>query len=221
MQNPQHITIKEFLVNSPRKDPKGLFLLAHGAGKGMATPFMETFAQGMIKANVRIVRFHFPYMEEMLRAGSRRPPNGGKILRQCFSELIEHCVDKEHVARKKIIIGGKSMGARVASMIADEHKIAGVICLGYPFHPPKKPQSLRIEALEMIRTPTLICQGERDPQGHRAELEKLPLSKAIRMHWLTSGDANFKPGRDSNRTLKENMDDAINKSTMFIDELIG
>ncbi len=135
MLNPRYITIKEFLVDSPEEDPKGIFLLAHGAGKGMASPFMETIAKGVTHAGVRVVRFHFPYMEEMLRTGQKRPPNGRKILRQCFSELIVHCIERERCPSKYIIIGGKSMGARIASMVADDHKVAGVICLGYPFHP--------------------------------------------------------------------------------------
>ena len=138
MLNPRYITIKEFLVDSPEEEPKGIFLLAHGAGEGMANPFMETIARGVSNAGVRVVRFHFPYMEEMLRTGLKRPPSSGKILRQCFSELIVHSVERERCPSKNIIIGGKSMGARIASVVADDHKVAGVICLGYPFHPPKK-----------------------------------------------------------------------------------
>ena len=144
MLNTDYIAIKEFSVNSPATDPKGIFLLAHGARKGMANPFLETIAKGVVDAGVRVIRFHFPFMEDMLRTGKKKPPNGGKILRQTFAELIEHCVEREKMSRNKIIIGGKSMGARVASMIADEQKVAGVICLAYPFHPPRKPERLRI-----------------------------------------------------------------------------
>ena len=208
------------MVNSPARDAKGLLLLAHGAGKGMAAPFMETMAQGLVQSGLRIVRFHFPYMEEMLRTGRRRPPNGGKVLRKCFSELISHCIEHENVPAHRIFIGGKSMGARVASSIADQHKVAGVICLGYPFHPPRKPERWRIQPLQAISTPTLICQGERDPHGKREEIRKLALSRSIRIHWLKDGDGNFKPGRYSPKSLEGNMQEAIQVCNEFIVQIL-
>jgi uncharacterized protein len=220
MQNPAHIRIKEFLVNSPESEPKGIFLLAHGARKGMANPFLETIAKGVVNAGVRVIRFHFPFMEDMLRTGTKKPPNGGKVLRQCFAELIEHCVERENISRNKIIIGGKSMGARVASMIADEHKVAGVICLAYPFHPPRKPEDLRIEHLPGLKTPMLVCQGELDPNGNQEELRQLYVSKAIQFHWIADSDRNFKPVNNSERTLAENMDEAILACNTFIKRIL-
>jgi len=216
MTDPLVINVKEFQVNSPEQDPTGVFLLAHGAGFGMATPFMETIAEGVINAGVRVVRFHFPYMEEMLRSGIKKPPNGGKILRQCFSDVIKHTVEQEGVPCKNIIIGGKAMGARVASMIADEHKVAGVICLGYPFHPPMKPKHARFQNLKTIQTPTLICQGERDPKGRLEEIRQLMLSNSVQFHWLADGDNDFKPAKNSDRTHEENMHDAIQACNNFI-----
>ncbi|MFT5131915.1 MAG: putative alpha/beta-hydrolase family hydrolase [Gammaproteobacteria bacterium] len=220
MSNPGYIAIKEFCVNSPKTDPKGIFLMAHGAGKGMASPFLEAIANGVVDAGVRVVRFHFPYMEDMLRTGIQKKPNGGRILRQTFAELIEHCVEHEKMSRNKIIIGGKSMGARVASMIADEQKVAGVICLSYPFHPPKKPERIRIDHLLNIQTPTLICQGDRNPNGKRKSLEELRLSKSIQFHWLEDGDNNFKPRKKSGRTLDDNMTEAIISCNAFIKGLL-
>ncbi len=194
--------------------------MAHAAGIGMATPFMDTIARGISDAGIRVVRFHFPYMEEMLRTGHKRPPNGGKILRQCFSELIVHCIERERCPSKNILIGGKSMGATIASMVADDHKVAGVICLSYPFHPPKKPERLRIKHLKTIQTPTLICQGERDPFGKREEVRQRILSKSIKFHWIADGDHNFKPRKLSGRTLDENMEDAIRACNRFIKRLL-
>jgi predicted alpha/beta-hydrolase family hydrolase len=220
MKDPLLINIKEFHVNSPVDNPKGLFLLAHGAAYGMATPFMETIAKGVINAGVRVVRFHFPYMEEMLRSGIHKSPDGGRILRQSFSDVITHCVEHEGVPCKNIVVGGKAMGGRVASMIADEHKVAGVICLGYPFHPPRKPKRARFEHLQTIRTPTLICQGERDPKGSLEEVRQLRLSNSVQFHWLADGDNNFKPGKDSATTHQENMRDAIQASNDFIRRIL-
>ena len=220
MFNPLNITIKEFLVNSPEKEPKGIFLLAHGASKGMASPFMDSIARGISAAGIRVVRFHFPYMEDTLRTGMVIPANQRKILKQCFSEVIMHCIEKERCQSKYIIIGGKTMGARIASMVADEHKVAGVICLGYPFHPLKKPKHFRIYHLKTIQTPTLICQGERDPFGTREEVEQRTLSNSVKFHWLARCDNNFKPGRLSDRTHDENMDDAIHACNGFISDLL-
>ena len=220
MLNQDYLAIKEFLVNSPEQDPRGIFLLAHGAGKGMATPFMETIARGVIESGVRVIRFHFPYMEDMLRSGVKRPPDGGRVLRKAFSELITHCVEREKVPRRNIIIGGKSMGARVASMIADNHKVAGVICLSYPFHPPKKPRRVRIKHLKVMRTPTLICQGESDPNGRREEVQLLDLSQSIRFHWLAGSDNNFRARDDSGRSQTENLAGVVQACNEFIGQVL-
>ncbi len=147
MQKPTHIAVKEFLVNSPEKSPKGIFLLAHGAGRGAASPFLETVAQGAVNSGVRVVRFNFPYMEGMLQTGKKKPPNSGKILRKCFSDVVLHCIESEQVPSKNIIVGGKSMGARAASMIADKHQVGGVVCLSYPFHPPQETGTTSYHAL--------------------------------------------------------------------------
>jgi predicted alpha/beta-hydrolase family hydrolase len=220
MQKPSYIAVKEFLVNSPENSPKGIFLLAHGAGRGAASPFMETVALAAVNSGVRVVRFNFPYMEKMLQTGKRISPNSGKILRKCFSDVISHCIELEQVPPKYIVVGGKSMGARAASMIADRHQVAGVVCLSYPFHPPRKPKPLRITHLQSIQTPTLICQGERDPNGRREEVEQYSLSKSIQFHWLADGDKNFKPRKTSGLSQQENMADAMKAINSFIDDLL-
>jgi len=210
-----HVVIKEFLVDGPKK-ASHLFVFAHGAGAGMATPFMESIAQGIAATGVRVVRFHFPYMEESVRGGRRLPPNGGRILRACFSEVIEHCVRKEGCPRNRLVIGGKSMGGRVASMIADEQQIAGVVCMGYPFHPPKQPQRLRTEHLAVLCTPMLICQGERDRFGNRSEVENYRMADAVRVKWLPDGDHDFAPRRSSGFTPEQNLREAAAVASGFI-----
>ena len=220
MQKPSYIAVKEFLVNSPEKSPKGIFLLAHGAGRGAASPFLETVAQGVVNSGVRVVRFNFPYMEKMLQTGKRKSPNSGNVLRKSFSDVVLHCIEREQVPSKYIIVAGKSMGARAASMIADQHQVAGVVCLSYPFHPPRKPEPLRITHLQRIQTPTLICQGERNPNGRREEVQQYSLSKSVQFHWLADGDNNFKPRQNSDRSQEENMADAIKAINRFIDSLL-
>lgn len=212
---PDRILIKEFLVDGP-PEASHLFIFAHGAGVGMSSPFMETVAQRIAAAGVRVVRFHFPYMEDSVRTGCRRPPDGGRILRQAFADVIRHCIEREHCPLERLIIGGKSMGGRVASMIADEHKVAGVVCLGYPFHPPRQPLKLRTEHLHSLRTSTLICQGERDTFGTRTEVAQYPLSPAIRLHWLPDGNHDFAPRRGGDLTHAMNLASAGDATVAFI-----
>ena len=96
-----------------------------------------------------------------------------------------------------LVIGGKSMGGRVASMLADElfaaGTIAGLLCLGYPFHPPGKPDQLRTKHLAGLKTPALICQGTRDIFGSREEVSEYKLSKQIEILWLEDGDHDLRP----------------------------
>ena len=209
------VVIKEFQVDGPA-EASHLFVFAHGAGAGMATPFMDAIALGVAAAGIRVVRFHFPYMEESVRSGRRLPPNGGRILRACFNEVIEHCVGKEGCPRNRLVIGGKSMGGRVASMIADEQQVAGIVCTGYPFHPPKQPQRLRTEHLAVLRTPMLICQGERDHFGNRSEVEDYRLSTAVRVKWLPDGDHNLAPRRSSGFTAEQNLREAAAAAAEFM-----
>ncbi|HEY7841626.1 MAG TPA: alpha/beta family hydrolase [Gammaproteobacteria bacterium] len=210
-----HVVIKEFLVDGPA-EASHLFVFAHGAGAGMATPFMDAIAKGIAATGIRVVRFHFPYMEESVRSGRRLPPNGGRILRACFSEVIEHCVQKEGCPRSRLAVGGKSMGGRVASMIADEQQVAGVVCMGYPFHPPRQPQRLRTEHLAVMRTPVLICQGERDRFGNRAEVDGYRLSAAVRFNWLPDGDHSFTPRKSAGITAAQNLREAAAAASDFI-----
>jgi hypothetical protein len=220
MPSADHIVIKEFRVDGPAEAER-LFVFAHGAGLGMSAPFMETIAAGIAAAGIRVVRFHFPYMEESVRSGRRLPPDGGRILRECYGEVVEHCVNREHCPRERLVIGGKSMGGRIASMIADERRVSGVLCLGYPFHPPRQPDRLRIEHLLEQRTPTLICQGERDEFGDRAEVEALALARSVRLRWITDGDHHYAPRKASGVTEQQNLAQAVGLAVDFIRDPAG
>lgn len=167
-------------------------LLAHGAGAAMDTPFMNTIAQGVAAQGFRVVRFEFAYMAARRSGGSKRPPPKMPVLEAEYRAAIDVLT-----CTGPLVIGGKSMGGRVASLIADDlfasGRIGGLLCLGYPFHPPSKPESLRTAHLATLRTPTLICHGTRDPFGTREEVETYDLSDAITLHWLDDGDHDFKP----------------------------
>jgi predicted alpha/beta-hydrolase family hydrolase len=137
--------------------------LAHGAGAPMDSPFMNTIAAGLGAAGIRVARFEFPYMRRPRETGERRPPDREPALRQAWLEAIAALGGAE-----RLVIGGKSMGGRMASLVADEAAVRGLVCLGYPFHPPGQPDRLRTAHLRELRTPTLIVQGTRDALGSRA-----------------------------------------------------
>jgi uncharacterized protein len=209
-------------MKSPSSGPHLLFdgpsraantiVLAHGAGAGMDTDFMNAFAQGLAKHGLRVVRFEFPYMAAHRETGRSRPPDREPVLRETWHRVIES------VEAKALFIGGKSMGGRIASLVADEAEVAGLVCLGYPFHPTGKPDQLRVEHLKSIRTPTLIVQGERDPFGNRREASGYSLSKHVQIHWLSDGDHSFKPRKSSGRTLEQNWAEGIDAVAAFVSE---
>ena len=177
----------------------------------MDTPFMEFFAHELSKHGYRVVRFEFPYMAERRTTGKKKPPNRQPILEETWLQVIAQ------FPTDKLYIGGKSMGGRVASMIADCQQVRGAICLGYPFHPPGNPEKLRIEHLQQQTTPTLILQGTRDPFGREEEVTTYPLASSVHVHWLPDGDHGFKPRRSSGRTEEENWAEAVDAIRSFID----
>jgi predicted alpha/beta-hydrolase family hydrolase len=119
-------------------------------------------------------------------------------------------------AADRLLIGGKSMGGRMASLIADQAEVDGLICLGYPFHPAGKPQTLRVQHLSTLQTPTLIVQGVRDAFGNQAEVANYELSPHIRVHWLTDGDHSFTPRKASGRTKQQNWAEGLEAIVQFV-----
>src|SRR5262245_54452928 len=126
----------------------------------MESPFMAQLARQLGELGVRVARFDFPYMERRGAAGKRTPPDRLPVLLESWRGVVAQLGDAPRLA-----IGGKSMGGRIASMVADELGVAAVVCLGYPFHPPGRPEQLRTAHLEPLRTRCLILQGTRDEFG--------------------------------------------------------
>ena len=203
----------EFLFNGPKTAAITL-VLAHGAGGPMDSPFMETIAERVAKAGIRVARFEFPYMRRRRETGQGGAPNPGPALMQSWRDTIEKLG-----GGRRLVIGGKSLGGRIASMIADETGVRGLVCLGYPFHPPGKPEQTRTRHLEQLHTPALILQGTRDSFGKPEEVRKYHLSRAIRIEWLEDGDHSFRPRARSGRTEADNLNAAIVRMTEFIASL--
>ena len=182
----------DFLFDGPQ-DARFTLLLAHGAGAPMDSAAMNATANVLAAQGLRVARFEFAYMASRRTVAGRKPPPKAETV---MPEYVA-AVDALGPTPGPLVIGGRSMGGRVASMVADElfsaGRIAGLLCLGYPFHPPGRPQQLRTAHLKGLRAPTLICQGTRDEFGTREEVEGYELSSAIEILWLEDGDHNLTP----------------------------
>jgi hypothetical protein len=209
-------TLPNTIITGP-KNAHTRFIFAHGAGAPMTHPWMELVTEKLVARNIEVVRFNFPYMDQRERDSSKRPPDRAPKLLECFKEII---LAFNH---PNLIIGGKSMGGRMASMIAAKdcinqkslHDIKGLWCMGYPFHAPKKPIGTRMDHFNSITIPTLITQGERDPFGPRTEAPDWSLPASFRIHWASDGDHGLAPRKKSGRTLDKNLDDAISHAAQF------
>lgn len=181
----------KFLMDGPG-DAGVTILLAHGAGAPMDSAAMTASTGALAKAGLRVARFEFAYMAARREQGVRKPPPRAETLQGEYRAAVEALG-----AAGPLVIGGKSMGGRVASMIADElhaeGRIAGLLCLGHPFHPIGKPDQLRTAHLADMRTPALIAQGTRDLFGTREEVAAYALSPRVEMLWLEDGDHDLKP----------------------------
>ena len=201
---------EDFLWSGPEREGP-LLVLSHGSGAPMDSPFMNAIAEAFAQQGVRVARFEFPYMRERRERGSRRPPNRQPELLASWRAAAKALGPVE-----RLFIGGKSLGGRMASMVADELGVAGLICMGYPFHPPGKPERTRTEHLKTLATPCLILQGSRDPFGNPEDVAGYALSSQIALHWLEDGDHGWKPRVRSGFTLEHHIQDAARRGDRFI-----
>ncbi|MFT5004339.1 MAG: putative alpha/beta-hydrolase family hydrolase [Flavobacteriales bacterium] len=201
--------INTLINNAP--NPIATFVFAHGAGAGKNSEFMQLMAQRITKHGINVVRFNFAYMQMAEDLGKRRPPDRSDKLLVHFKKVLSEIDD-----RLPIFIGGKSMGGRMASMLLQESAALGCICMGYPFHPPGKPEKLRTEHLLAINKPVLILQGERDTFGTREDIGTYNLSAKVQIHYLADGDHGFKPRKASGFTLDDHLNLAITHTAEFI-----
>ncbi|QQZ44748.1 alpha/beta hydrolase [Pseudomonas sp. SK3(2021)] len=200
-----------WLWDAARQPPAGeslTLILAHGAGAPMDSAFMSDMAARLAAHGVNVLRFEFPYTAQRRLDGGKRPPNPAPKLLECWREVYAQV--RPHVAGR-LAIGGKSMGGRMASLLADELGADALVCLGYPFYAAGKPEKPRVAHLAELRTRTLIVQGERDALGNRAAVEAYALAPAIELFWLVAADHDLKPLKASGFTHEQHLEAAAQK----------
>lgn len=201
--------------------PEAVIILAHGAGAPADSPFMQMLSEFLQQYGLPNVRFEFPYMQKRRVDGKKRPPDRQPVLLEFFSAVVDQ-VRQDLGDDCRILVGGKSMGGRMASILASRRDgIDGVVCYGYPFHPPGKPDRWRTEHFPDIRCPVSIFQGTRDPFGKPQELaEHRAVSGAVNLHWLDGGDHDFRPLARQPRSQQDLVAEAAVKTREFIDEYV-
>lgn len=180
----------------------------------MDSPFLADLTALLVQEGLRVARFEFPYMAAR-RRGERRPPDREPVLRRSWHAVVASLL-AAGAPKSRLALGGKSMGGRIASLVADELEIGALVCLGYPFHPPAQPTRLRTAHLGSLRTRTLIVQGERDAFGTRQEVAGYVLSPAIEVQWLADGDHSLVPRRSSGFTAATHLATAARAVATFL-----
>ena len=180
-------------------------VLAHGAGAGHASKFMVNFADALAARGVDVVTFNFLYTEQ-----KRKVPDRPDVLEACYRAVIDAACIHPALAGNKVFIGGKSMGGRIASQLAAASDataaaISGLVLLGYPLHPPGKPEQLRVGHLPDIRVPVLVVQGERDSFGSPDELRPhfAKVTGPVVVKVIERGDHSLAPPKGSARSADQ------------------
>ncbi|NQD95727.1 alpha/beta hydrolase, partial [Pseudomonas sp. CrR25] len=158
----------------PTGESHATLILAHGAGAPMDSPFMTRMAELLAARGVTVLRFEFAYMAARRKDGKKRPPNPQVQLlaqwRAVYAQVRQQVTGV-------VLVGGKSMGGRMASLIVDELGADALVCLGYPFYAIGKADKPRVAHLSELRAPALIIQGERDPMGDRQAVASYQLAE--------------------------------------------
>ncbi|MBB1418693.1 MULTISPECIES: alpha/beta family hydrolase [Pseudoalteromonas] len=207
-------------IKSDQQPALAQFIFAHGAGAASDSEFMQKMASLLAEKGIDVGLFDFEYMQIAKQNNKRRPPDRAPKLLQYFAHILTFVQPS-----LPLFIGGKSMGGRMASMLVSEERvtmppISGVLAFGYPFHPPGKPDKLRIDHFGKIPCPFMVLQGERDTFGTRDELTQLQLDKRPEFVWLADGDHSLKPRKRSGFTELGNVQTAAEHAASFIKQHI-
>ncbi|HEY6231050.1 MAG TPA: alpha/beta fold hydrolase [Pyrinomonadaceae bacterium] len=187
-------SVSAYLYAAPKKLRLGTTLiLAHGAGAGQSHPFMRLFAEGLAARGFDVLTFNFIYMERR-----RGAPDPKAKLEACYRAVIDAASKHKLLKGNRLVIGGKSMGGRIASQVAAEpetgKQVDALVFLGYPLHPPGRPDKMRDAHLPQIKAPMLFVQGSRDAFGNGEELENVIDRHRLKatLHLIQGGDHSLK-----------------------------
>jgi predicted alpha/beta-hydrolase family hydrolase len=197
--------------------PVTVVILAHGAGNDMHSPFLSAVHEGLAARGYVTVKFNFPYTE-----AGRRAPDRAAVLEECYARVIEAIRTDPRIGARRVVIGGKSLGGRMATHLAARGvAVAGVLLLGYPLHPAGKPDQLRIAHLDNIRVPMLFFVGTRDALCRldllRRALERLPAP--VTVHIIEGGDHSFKVPKAMRRDAAAVWEEIVAVSAQWVDTL--
>lgn len=201
------------MIENTVDDAIALLVFAHGAGADKSSDFMQTMAELLNAQKINVLRFNFGYMDKRIKDNKRYPPERMPTLLNCLKTVLSNLETS-----LPLFLAGKSMGSRVAATLVENKiaKVKGVVCLGYPFHPQKKPENLRLTPLQNTTTPILIVQGERDALGNKQEIEQYRLSSLCQVAFLADGDHDLKPRVKSGFTHQQHMQSAVQLLTEYI-----
>ena len=187
------------------KAGRARILFAHGAGAPMDSDFMADVAQRLASDDIEVIRFEFPYMQKRREDGKRRPPDRQPKLLEHFQELIA-TYSQDDVP---LYLAGKSMGGRMATMLADLPEVSGCFVFGYPFYAPGKQDKPRTEHLETTTGSVSIFQGTRDPMGKQEVVVITRWLTESKCYWLEDGDHDLKPRKASGLTQQQHLEYAV------------
>jgi predicted alpha/beta-hydrolase family hydrolase len=210
------------LVYSADKENRAALtiLLGHGAGANQTSGFMRLFAKGLAARGLDVMTFNFIYMEQ-----GRSVPDQKPKLEACFRAVIEAALKHKKLKKNRLVIGGKSMGGRIASQVmAEEGKeafadeVAGLVFLGYPLHPPGNPAKLRVEHLADIHKPMLFVQGTRDTLGTPEEIQPYikSLRPAAKIYAIEGGDHSFRAPKKFGLSQEQVFENAMDEIDSWV-----
>jgi predicted alpha/beta-hydrolase family hydrolase len=209
------MVLTDFAFQGPKRGADRAVLLAHGAGADMNAATLTTVADALAAAKIPSLRFNFPY-----KAAGRRAPDRPPVLEAAVRDAVTELARLTKLPPSRIVLGGRSMGGRICSMVAadDADLGLGLVLLGYPLHPPGNAEKLRVEHFSRLRIPTLFVSGTRDAFGTPAELKRhaKKLKGPVSFHWIQSGDHGFKPLKSSGSTVAGVLDEAATAVVEFV-----
>ena len=202
----------------PAFSPVATLILGHGAGAGQRSTFMVNTARTLAALGVDVVTFNFLYIEQ-----KRRIPDRPAALESCYRAVVYAVRGHVESAQARLFIGGKSMGGRIATQVAaadPDLPVTGLVLLGYPLHPPGRPEQRRDKHLPAIGRPMLFVQGSRDAFGTPAELSPVleSLDRKATLHVVNGGDHSFKVSRTDPAAQAATMDDVARTVVEWIQQ---